>query len=101
MTIIKDIINQNNRLKNLAEIIADLSVEINVPSYLVGGCVRDLILDPNINSIDIDIMVEGDGIQFAQQLAEKLDVSKIVPFPKFATAKIPYKECEIEVASET
>jgi len=99
MTIIKDIINQNNRLKNLAEIIADLSVEINVPSYLVGGCVRDLILDPNINSIDIDIMVEGDGIQFAQQLAEKLDVSKIVPFPKFATAKIPYKECEIEVAS--
>ena len=99
MTIIKDIINQNNRLKNLAEIIADLSVEINVPSYLVGGCVRDLILDPNVNSIDIDIMVEGDGIQFAQQLAEKLDVSKIVPFPKFATAKIPYKECEIEVAS--
>ena len=99
MTIIKDIINQNKRLSSIAEVIAELSEEIQIPSFLVGGCVRDLMLDPGVDSIDIDIMVEGDGIQFAQQLASKLGVGKIVPFPKFATAKIPYKECEIEVAS--
>ena len=99
MTIIKDIINQNKRLSSIAEVIAELSEEIQIPSFLVGGCVRDLMLDPGVDSIDIDIMVEGDGIQFAQQLANKLGVGKIVPFPKFATAKIPYKECEIEVAS--
>ena len=99
MTIIKDIINQNKRLSSIVEVIAELSEEINVPSFLVGGCVRDLMLDPEVDSIDIDIMVEGDGIHFAQQLANKLGVGKIVPFPKFATAKIPYKECEIEVAS--
>ena len=99
MTLIKDIINQNKRLSNIAEVIADLSDEIQVPSFLVGGCVRDLMLNPEEKSVDIDIMVEGDGIEFAKQLANKLGVGKIVPFHKFATAKIPYKECEIEVAS--
>ena len=99
MTIIKDIINQNKRLSDIAEVIADLSEEIKVPTFLVGGCVRDLMLNPGLNSTDIDIMVEGDGIQFAQLLSNRLGVKKIVPFPKFATAKIPYKECEIEVAS--
>ncbi len=99
MTIIKDIINQNKRLSSIVKVIAELSEEINVPSFLVGGCVRDLMLDPEVDSIDIDIMVEGDGIHFAQQLANKLSVGKIVSFPKFSTAKIPYKECEIEVAS--
>jgi putative nucleotidyltransferase with HDIG domain len=44
-------------------------------------------------------MVEGDGIEFAHKLGKKLKVSTVVPFPKFATARIPYKECEIEVAS--
>ena len=44
-------------------------------------------------------MVEGDGIAFAKILAQKINVPKIVPFKKFATAKIPYKEFEIEVAS--
>jgi len=32
-------------------------------------------------------------------LAKKMNVPKVVPFPKFATAKIPYHEYEIEVAS--
>ena len=99
MTVIKDILKENKRLYRISKIISDLSQEIEVPAFLVGGCVRDLLLEPEKNSVDIDIMVEGDGIQFAQQLANKLGVGKIVPFPKFATAKIPYKECEIEVAS--
>ena len=65
----------------------------------MGGCVRDLMLNPLAESIDVDIMVEGDGIDFAEKLARKINVPKIVPFKKFATAKIPFKEYEIEVAS--
>jgi poly(A) polymerase len=57
------------------------------------------MLNPSADSIDIDIMVEGDGISFAKLLAKKMNVPKVVPFPKFATAKIPYHEYEIEVAS--
>ena len=99
MTLIKDIINQNKRLGKISKIVSDLSTESNIKSYLVGGCVRDLMLNPSADSIDIDIMVEGDGISFAKLLAKKMNVPKVVPFPKFATAKIPYHEYEIEVAS--
>ena len=99
MTLIKDIINQNKRLAKISKIVSDLSTESNIKSYLVGGCVRDLMLNPSADSIDIDIMVEGDGISFAKLLAKKMNVPKVVPFPKFATAKIPYHEYEIEIAS--
>ena len=99
MTLIKDIINQNKRLSNISKIISELSREIQIDAYLVGGCVRDLMLNPSKDAIDVDIMVEGDGIAFAKILAQKINVPKIVPFKKFATAKIPYKEFEIEVAS--
>ena len=99
MTLIKDIINQNKRLAKISKNVSDLSTESNIKSYLVGGCVRDLMLNPSADSIDIDIMVEGDGISFAKLLAKKMNVPKVVPFPKFATAKIPYHEYEIEVAS--
>ena len=99
MTLIKDIINQNKRLSNISKIISELSKETQIKAYLVGGCVRDLMLNPSEDAIDVDIMVEGDGIAFAKILAQKINVPKIVPFKKFATAKIPYKEFEIEVAS--
>ena len=99
MTLIKDIINQNKRLSNISKIISDLTREIQIDAYLVGGCVRDLMLNPSKDAIDVDIMVEGDGIAFAKILAQKINVPKIVPFKKFATAKIPFKEFEIEVAS--
>ena len=99
MTLIKDIINQNKRLSNISKIISDLSKETQIGAYLVGGCVRDLMLNPTEDAIDVDIMIEGDGINFAEKLAQKINVPKIVPFKKFATAKIPYNEFEIEVAS--
>ena len=99
MTLIKDIINQNKRLSNISKIISELSKETQIEAYLVGGCVRDLMLNPSEDAIDVDIMVEGDGIAFAEMLAQKINVNKIVPFKKFATAKIPYNEFEIEIAS--
>jgi len=99
MTLIKDIINQNKRLAKISKVISELSEETQINAFLVGGCVRDLMLNPLAESIDVDIMVEGDGIDFAEKLARKINVPKIVPFKKFATAKIPFKEYESEVAS--
>ena len=99
MTLIKDIINQNKRLAKISKVISELSDETQINAFLVGGCVRDLMLNPLAESIDVDIMVEGDGISFGEKLARKINVPKIVPFKKFATAKIPFKEYEIEVAS--
>ena len=46
--------------------------------YVVGGFVRDLIMGKPLN--DIDIMTVGEGIPFAQKLADELGVHKIVSF---------------------
>lgn len=47
---------------------AEISRRESIPVYLVGGLVRDLLLDrPNR---DLDLVVEGDGLHFARLLAE-------------------------------
>ena len=91
--------NQLNNLpeKKILDCATSVSKELGIPSYLVGGYVRDLIL--NRKTTDIDIMVEGDGILFAKKLAEKLDIDNVVIYEKFQTALIPLKQMQIEVAT--
>ncbi|MEN2994166.1 MAG: CBS domain-containing protein [Thermodesulfovibrio sp.] len=65
--------------------IGKLAEEMGYGAYLVGGSVRDILM--RRLSPDIDIVVEGDGIAFAHELAKRID-GKVVPHPRFATAKI-------------
>jgi len=59
--------------------------EAGVTVYAVGGFVRDLLIGrPNL---DIDLVVEGDGIAYAQRLANALD-GEVQEVPRFATAHI-------------
>ncbi len=51
-------------------LVADLGREIKTPVYVVGGFVRDLLL--KAHNTDIDLVVEGDGIAFAEALAKRL-----------------------------
>jgi tRNA nucleotidyltransferase (CCA-adding enzyme) len=53
--------------------------------YAVGGFVRDLLLHKK--NYDLDVVVEGDGIAFARQLADRLD-GKMHSHEKFGTAVI-------------
>lgn len=55
-------------LVTLLEEAGQLADRLNVPLYVVGGCVRDLLL--GIENFDLDLVVEGDGMAFARQLAE-------------------------------
>ena len=50
-------------IRGLIQLIGDAACEDNVRAYLVGGFVRDLIL--GVKNLDLDIVVEGDGIKFA------------------------------------
>ena len=53
--------------------------------YLVGGFVRDLLLEqPNV---DVDVAVEGDGIDFASRLASQLG-GRVRTHRKFKTAVV-------------
>ncbi len=58
---------------------------LGMRAFVVGGFVRDLLLHTPNN--DIDIVVEGDGVAFAHELARVLD-GKARPHEKFATAVV-------------
>jgi len=59
--------------------------EAGFPVYLVGGIVRDLFL--RIPNMDVDIVVEGDGITFAGMLVRKLG-GRMKSHQKFGTAVV-------------
>jgi poly(A) polymerase len=65
----------------------------NVRAYIIGGYVRDLILKRA--SKDIDIVVEGSGIDIAEKVANKFGVQVNV-FKNFGTAMLKTSEMEVE-----
>ena len=97
MTNITDLINKQPNVLFILQQIGKIADEANKKVFGVGGVVRDLILDREIK--EVDLMVIGDGIEFAKKVADKIGVSKIVPFHKFSTAHIPNKPIAIEIAA--
>jgi len=67
-----------------------------VPLYLVGGCVRDLILRRPV--LDLDLLAEGDGPALADRLAADLG-GKVTARSQFGTAKLTIGETTLDVAS--
>lgn len=82
--------------KNLSlfNVIAELANETNTDVYLIGGYVRDIILERN--SKDIDILVVGKGISFAKMVAGRLSPCKFSFFENYGTAQIIYKDLILE-----
>jgi tRNA nucleotidyltransferase/poly(A) polymerase len=97
MANIRHLIEGNPTGKEELHIIGKLGEKLGRDVYVVGGYVRDLFLGLDIK--EIDLMVVGDGIKFARSLADELKVKNIVPFKRFSTARIPYKNIPIEVAA--
>lgn len=74
--------------------IADM-LEYNV--YLVGGLVRDIFLKRE--NFDVDIVVEGDGINFAREFAASHD-ARVRTHPKFGTAVLIFSDgFKVDVAT--
>jgi poly(A) polymerase len=74
-------------------VIANLAGEHDLTVYAIGGFVRDIFLDRP--SKDIDIVVIGNGIAFAEAVARQLKV-KLSVFKNFGTASFKYQDLEIE-----
>ena len=79
----RDPILLSSNKQTLLSSIAAQAVSIGMPCYLVGGCVRDLLLGKSVN--DIDIIVEGDVIKLGEALVYKHG-GKLTPHTKFRTA---------------
>jgi len=77
--------------------IAKIADRNNVDAYLVGGAIRDRILGHETK--DIDITVVGNGIEFAKAIAHSFRLKKVLEYPRFGTAMVPYHDIIIEVAT--
>ncbi|MBB5396066.1 CCA tRNA nucleotidyltransferase [Mucilaginibacter sp. AK015] len=74
-------------------VISKLAAEQDVQAYAIGGYVRDIFL--NRPSKDIDIVILGNGIAFAEAVAARLNV-KVSVFKNFGTAMLRYQDVEVE-----
>jgi len=74
-------------------IISKLAAQHNLQVYAIGGFVRDIFLKRP--SKDIDIVIIGNGIAFAEAVAAKLKV-KVAVYKNFGTASLKYQDVEVE-----
>ena len=69
--------------------------KLNCEAFVIGGFIRDLIL--NRPSQDIDIVVVGSGIVFAEELARELQIGgDVKTYKNFGTAHFRYKDYIVE-----
>ncbi len=87
----------NDPITKILRRITNIADRVGIEVYLVGGVIRDRIL--GYSTKDIDIMVIGNGIEFARQIAYSFRLKKVLEYPKFGTAMIPYHDVIIEVAT--
>ena len=81
---------------DLLKLAGEVADQAGINAYLVGGSVRDLLRGEQ--NLDIDIVVEGDGISFAKVLGERLH-AKVRTHDRFGTAKIIADKLKLDVAS--
>ena len=87
--------NLASKLKHpVFKIVSQICEEQHLEAYVIGGFVRDLILDRA--SKDIDIVVVGDGIKLAEDSAKILRVKKVSIFKNYGTAHFRYKDLDVE-----
>ena len=86
---------QNKNLK-LFKIISKIAEENNQQVYIVGGYVRDLLMEKNKDT-DIDFVTEGSGIILAQKVANFINPEiKISVFKTYGTAMFRYEGIDLE-----
>ena len=77
--------------------IRKVAIENNYDVYLVGGFVRNFLLQIKTN--DIDILVLGDAIEFAALCAKSFGIKLSAVYKKFGTALLEINNLKIEFAS--
>ncbi|KOS08124.1 tRNA nucleotidyltransferase [Flavobacterium akiainvivens] len=78
------------------EITSRAAAQLNVKSYVIGGFVRDFLLQRNFKK-DIDIVAVGSGIALAQKVSSLIkNTPKVQVFKTYGTAMLKYGEIDVE-----
>ncbi len=83
-------------LVNFMRVAGGIATKQGQSLYLVGGVVRDLLLGKA--NFDLDLVIEGNAIELAQQLAE-IELGKMTTHPQFNTAKIKWSKWSVDLAT--
>lgn len=76
--------------------ISKASQLLGVKSYVIGGFVRDFLLERG-TAKDVDVVAVGSGIELAEKVAELLpNKPKVQVFKTYGTAMLRYKDIEVE-----
>jgi putative nucleotidyltransferase with HDIG domain len=82
--------------QKLFKVIAECAKDLGFPSYVVGGLVRDLLLNKPQKK-DIDIVCLGSGMLLAEKVAEQLNKNiQVHYFKNFGTAMFRYEDIDVE-----
>ena len=87
-------LTQNKNFK-LFKIISKVAQENNQTVYIVGGYVRDLLMQRKAPT-DIDFVTEQSGIELAKAVGKELGDLKVSVFKTYGTAMIKYKDMDLE-----
>ncbi|WP_452600869.1 CCA tRNA nucleotidyltransferase [Pontimicrobium sp. MEBiC06410] len=89
--------NYKNALQNnIFQIISKSAAELSLDCYVIGGFVRDYLLQRG-DAKDIDVVAVGSGIALAKQVAKNLpNKPKVQIFKTYGTAMLRYNDVEIE-----
>ena len=89
--------NHSLALQNpIFKIVAQASKELNVQTYVIGGFVRDFLLQRDFKK-DIDIVAVGSGINLALRVSELLPNNpKVQIFKNYGTAMLRFNDMDIE-----
>ena len=85
-----------SEIYNLLKLSGEVADKSGFNAYLVGGSVRDLLR--NEENLDIDIVIEGDGISFAKALGERLK-ARVQTHQRFGTAQVITDKMKLDVAT--
>lgn len=82
--------------QDIFTIISDAAEELQLETYVIGGFVRDHILNRG-NAKDIDIVAVGSGIELARRVAKKIGKNtKVQVFKNYGTAMVKTDDVEVE-----
>ena len=86
--------NLKSSLKSpIFKTISEIADELNYPTYVIGGWVRDSLINRKKTKTDIDFLCIGSGIKLAKNVAERLgSKANYKVFKNFGTAMINFKE---------
>lgn len=89
--------NLKDALQNpIFQTVSEAAAELEVDCYVIGGFVRDFLLERSIPD-DIDIVAVGSGIELAKKVASRLPSNpQVTVFKNFGTAMVKYQGTELE-----